>query len=172
MRTLVIPKVDHEDHLARIGEEITHVIQSNSELLHQRPGPISIVASIESAQALWRINEISQWRSKHGHLSAVLVRLKWLSVAICRRLTLTHPSLRLKIVRKTAHAYWLTGQTLHYRLRGHTNYPHTIPPRTTVYTFQTCGSSEGFWPRRDRYGELLSDPRARDGLSLAGLGLR
>jgi len=105
VRTLVIPKVDHEGHLGRIGEEISRVIQSNPELLHQRPEPISIVASIESAQALWRIGEISQWMSKHGRLSALLVSLEWVPVAICPGLTLTHPSLRLRIVRKTVHAY-------------------------------------------------------------------
>ena len=97
----MIPKVDHEDHLGRIGEEISRIIQSNPELLLQRPESISIVASIESAQALWRIGEISQWRSKHGRLSALLVCPKWLAVVVCRGLMLTHPSLRLKIVRKS-----------------------------------------------------------------------
>ena len=74
VRTLVIPKVDHEDHLSHIGQEISRVIQSNPELQRQRPEPLSVVASIESAQALWRIGEIAQWKSKHGHLSALLVR--------------------------------------------------------------------------------------------------
>lgn len=74
----MVPKVDHEDHLEYIGQEISRVIQSNPELLRQRPGPLSIAASIESAQALWRIGEIAQWKSKHGHLSALLVRPKWL----------------------------------------------------------------------------------------------
>lgn len=83
MRTLVIPKVDHEDHLGHIGQEISRVIQSNPELQHQRPEPLSVIASIESAQALWKIGEIAQWKSKHGRLSALLVRPKWLQVGIC-----------------------------------------------------------------------------------------
>jgi len=77
-----MPKVDHEDHLDHLEQEISRVIQSNPELLHQRPQPLSIVASIESAQALWRIGEIAQWSSKNCHLSALLVRPKWLSTVI------------------------------------------------------------------------------------------
>ena len=73
----MVPKVDHEDHLEHIEQEICGIIQSNPELLHQRSEPLSIVASIESAQALWRIGEIAQWKSKHGRLSALLVRPKW-----------------------------------------------------------------------------------------------
>ena len=73
-----MPKVDHEDHLGHVGHEISRVIQSNPELLCQRPEPLSIVASIESAQALWRIGEIAQWKSTHGRLSALLVRQKLL----------------------------------------------------------------------------------------------
>ena len=80
MRTLVIPKIDHEDQLERIGWELSRVVQSNAELLCQRSKPLSIVASIESARALWRIGEIAQWKSKHGHLSALLVRPQWLIV--------------------------------------------------------------------------------------------
>ncbi|KAF9651339.1 beta subunit of citrate lyase [Thelephora ganbajun] len=72
VRTLVIPKVDHEDHLGHVEQGISHVIQSNPELLHQRPEPLSIIASIESAQALRRIGEIAQWKSKHGRLGALL----------------------------------------------------------------------------------------------------
>lgn len=71
-----MPKVDHEDRLGRIGQELSRAIHSNPELLRQRPEPLSIVASIESAQALWRIGEIAQWKSKHGRLSALLVRPK------------------------------------------------------------------------------------------------
>lgn len=72
----MVPKVDHEDHLEHIGQEISRIIQSNPELLRQRPEPLSIAASIESAQSLWRIGEIAQWKSKHGRLSALLVRPK------------------------------------------------------------------------------------------------
>jgi len=71
-----MPKVDHEDHLDRIGQEISRVTLSNPELLLQRPEPLSIVASIESAQALWRIGEIAQWKSKQCWLNALLVRPK------------------------------------------------------------------------------------------------
>jgi hypothetical protein len=78
-----MPKIYHEDHLSHIGQEISRVIRSNPELLHQRPEPLSLVASIESARALWRIGEIAQWRSEHGHLSALLVRPKWLPVVTC-----------------------------------------------------------------------------------------
>lgn len=67
-----MPKVNHEDDLNRVGLEISQVIQSSPELEHQRPEPLSIVASIESAQALWRIGEIAQWKSKHARLSALL----------------------------------------------------------------------------------------------------
>ena len=75
VRTLVIPKVDHEDHLSHIEEGISRAIQHDHELILQRPGPLSIVASIESAQALWRIGEIARWESKYARLSALLVRL-------------------------------------------------------------------------------------------------
>lgn len=70
-----MPKVDHEGHLGQVEREISCATQSNPELLHQRLEPISIVASIESAQALWRIGEIAQWKSKNSRLSALLVRL-------------------------------------------------------------------------------------------------
>ena len=78
----MVPKVDHEDHLEYIGQEISRVMQSNPDLLHQRPEPLSIVASIESAQALWRIGDIAQWKSKRGRLSALLVRPKRLLVVV------------------------------------------------------------------------------------------
>lgn len=74
----MIPKVDHEDHLEHVGKEIWRVAQSDPELLRQRSEPLSIVASIESAQALWRVGEIARWKSKNGRLSALLVRPKWL----------------------------------------------------------------------------------------------
>ena len=80
VRTLVIPKVDHEDHLGRIEQEISRAIQCNPELLHQRPEPLSVIASIESAQALWRIGEIAKWESKYARLSALLVCLNLLSI--------------------------------------------------------------------------------------------
>jgi citrate lyase beta subunit len=82
VRTIVMPKVDHEDHLGRIEQGISRALQCNNELLHQRPEPLSIVASIESAQALWRIGEIAKWESKYARLSALLVRLNPLSIAI------------------------------------------------------------------------------------------
>ena len=96
----MVPKVDHEDHLEHIGQEIYRIIQSNPELLHQRSEPLSIVASIESAQALWRIGEIAQWKSKHGRLSALLVRPKWPPCCYFRG-THDHFSLRPRIVRNT-----------------------------------------------------------------------
>ena len=77
-----MPKVDHEDHLHRVGQEISRALQYNPELLHQRQEPLSIVASIESAQALWSIGEIARWRSKYAHLSALLVRLNFLTIAV------------------------------------------------------------------------------------------
>lgn len=83
-----MPKVDHEDHLGRVEQEISRVLRSNPELLNQRPGPLSIVASIESAQALWRIGEIAQWKSETARLSALLVRSHSLPIFIYR-LTLT-----------------------------------------------------------------------------------
>lgn len=70
-------KIDHEDQLEQIGWEIPRVTRPDPELLCQRSKPLSIVASIESARALWRIGEVAQWKSKHGHLSALLVRPKW-----------------------------------------------------------------------------------------------
>lgn len=151
-----MPKVDHEDQLGRIGQEISRAVQSNPELLQQRPEPLSVVASIESAQALWRIGDIARWKSKHGHLSALLVRSKLLPV-ICEDLMLT-PSLRPRIVREIRSSL-LDGsiKPFVYRLRGHTDYSHTNPPGVTVYTIQDCGSSEGLWSRRDRYGESLYD---------------
>lgn len=82
VRTLVIPKVDHEDHLDHIEQGISRAIQRNHELLDQRPGPLSVVASIESAQALWRIGEIARWESKFAHLSALLVRMNLPSIAL------------------------------------------------------------------------------------------
>lgn len=57
-------------------------MQSNPDLPRQRSEPLSIVASIESAQALWRIGDIAQWKSTHGRLSALLVRPKWSPVTI------------------------------------------------------------------------------------------
>lgn len=72
VQAFVVPKVDHEDHLSQVEREISYVTRANPELLHQRPGPLSVVASIESAQALWRIGEIAQWGSKNSRLSALL----------------------------------------------------------------------------------------------------
>ena len=174
MRTLVVPKVDHEGHLGRIGEEISNVIQSNPELLHQRPEPISIVASIESAQALWKIGEISQWRSKHGRLSALLVRPKWPSVAIYRGLTVTHPSLRLRIVRKTAHAYWLTGTNLPLLTDcADTRIIRTSSLQELLYTrSKIVAAARAFGLDAIDMVGCYSTPRARVGPSLAGPGLR
>lgn len=77
-----MPKVDHEDHLGRIEQEISRVIQSNSELLHRHAEPISVVASIESAQALWKVGEIAKWKSKHVRLTALLVRPNLLPMVV------------------------------------------------------------------------------------------
>jgi citrate lyase beta subunit len=82
--TIVMPKVDHEDHLGHVEQEISRVIHSNPGFRNQRPETLSVVASIESAQALWRIGEISQWKSKTARLSALLVRLDSLPMFICR----------------------------------------------------------------------------------------
>jgi len=72
VRTLIVPKIDHEIQLEQLGQELSRVTQSNPGLLCQRSKPLSIVASIESARALWRISEIARWKSKHGQLSALL----------------------------------------------------------------------------------------------------
>jgi len=106
-----MPKVDHEDHLGRIGLEISHVTRSNPELLQHRPEPLSIVASIESAQALWRIGEIAQWKSKHGRLSALLVRPNDCPPLLA--MAYAHLSLRRRIVRGLSYrASWVIWSNL------------------------------------------------------------
>ncbi|KAL1664234.1 Pyruvate/Phosphoenolpyruvate kinase-like domain-containing protein [Schizophyllum commune] len=60
--TLVLPKVNST-------KDLNHVSNVIRELTRVDPGRgLRLVASIESAQALWNIGSISHWKSEHGPL--------------------------------------------------------------------------------------------------------
>lgn len=69
VRTLVLPKVHSADDLHQISKQM-----SLSSVF-----PLRLVASIESAKAMWNLGAIAEWKSSHGPekggaLSALLVR--------------------------------------------------------------------------------------------------
>lgn len=75
MRTLVLPKVHSVDELNEVSD---HIFGHSRENLDQ-PKPVNIVASIESARALFNVGQIAGWQSGHGParggtLTALLVR--------------------------------------------------------------------------------------------------
>lgn len=75
IRTLVIPKVHSTQELDVVSKQIR---TANSR--KATPDPVNIVASIESARALYNVGQIASWRSKFGpvlggRLTALLVRV-------------------------------------------------------------------------------------------------
>jgi citrate lyase subunit beta-like protein len=62
VKTIVLPKV----HSAADLTNISRHVPSNRK--------INIIASVESARALWAIGDIASWRSDNMELVALLVR--------------------------------------------------------------------------------------------------
>ncbi|KAL1745119.1 Pyruvate/Phosphoenolpyruvate kinase-like domain-containing protein [Schizophyllum fasciatum] len=60
--TLVLPKINST-------KDLNHVSAAIRELTRVDPGrALNLVASVESAQALWNIGSIGHWKSEHGAL--------------------------------------------------------------------------------------------------------
>ncbi|KZP31433.1 citrate lyase beta subunit [Athelia psychrophila] len=72
IRTLILPKIHSAQDLHHVSREIYMSRQSGSS----DQAPLNIVASIESARALWGLGDIAGWQSEYGpeggKLSAVL----------------------------------------------------------------------------------------------------
>ncbi|GJE91756.1 citrate lyase beta subunit [Phanerochaete sordida] len=61
IRTLVIPKVHSVQELDAVSERV-HAANS----VQETPNPVNIVASIESARALYNVGQIASWQSRFG----------------------------------------------------------------------------------------------------------
>jgi citrate lyase subunit beta-like protein len=73
---LVLPKIHSADNLDLVNE---HIREGASNVYSGRQTPLSLVASIESAQAFWNLRDIASWKASFnepaaGSLSALLVR--------------------------------------------------------------------------------------------------
>ena len=78
IRTLVLPKVHSAQDLHHVSEEIYLAYRAHKFRNPQDP-PVQLVASIESAKAMYNIREIASWQSTWGpamggKLAALLVR--------------------------------------------------------------------------------------------------
>ena len=79
--TLVLPKINSPHDLDTVSKHITHATAWSSSTAASRKRPLRIVASIESATALFHIGDIARWKSKNreeagGVLTALLVSLR------------------------------------------------------------------------------------------------
>jgi len=75
--TLVLPKINSPHDLDIVSKHITHATAWSSSSAASRKHPLRIVASIESATALFHIGDIARWKSKNreeagGVLTALL----------------------------------------------------------------------------------------------------
>ena len=70
VRTLVLPKIHTTADLDKVSKAISQRWRTRSTT-----DPIKVVASIESARALWEVGEIAGWKSRDGviSISALLV---------------------------------------------------------------------------------------------------
>ncbi|KAI0349484.1 citrate lyase beta subunit [Trametes cingulata] len=76
IRTLVLPKIHSARDLDQVSEEIL-VAYKGHKFRNPEGPPVQIVASIESAKAMYNIGEIASWQSRYGpalggRLSALL----------------------------------------------------------------------------------------------------
>lgn len=79
IRTLVLPKIHSAKDLDTVSSEIFAALWSGIAS-KDRYTPINLVASIESAKALYNIGEIASWKSTFGpnlggQLTALLVSM-------------------------------------------------------------------------------------------------
>ncbi|KLO17277.1 citrate lyase beta subunit [Schizopora paradoxa] len=75
--TLVLPKINSPQDLDVVSKYITHATAWSSSSAASRKHPLRIVASIESATALFHVGDIAKWKSKNreeagGALTALL----------------------------------------------------------------------------------------------------
>ncbi|KAF7965642.1 hypothetical protein HWV62_42428 [Athelia sp. TMB] len=78
IRTLVLPKIHSAQDLHHVSREIYTARRTGPS----GRAPLSIVASIESARALWALGDIAGWKSEYGpdlggKLSALLVCINY-----------------------------------------------------------------------------------------------
>ena len=77
IRTLVLPKIHSAQDLHHVSEEI-YVAYRAHKLRSPEGPPVQLVASVESAKAMYNLGEIASWQSRWGSamggkLSALLV---------------------------------------------------------------------------------------------------
>lgn len=99
-----MPKIHSPDDLHTVSRQITTSLQSLGKQGVLESHPINIVASIESAKALFNIGQIAGWKSElspgSGNLAALLVRI---STTLLLSLRLNrHASSQQRIVRKVS----------------------------------------------------------------------
>ena len=78
VRTLVLPKIHSAQDLHHVSEEIYMTYRAHKFRSADEP-PVQLVASVESAKAMYNLGEIASWQSTWGSamggkLSALLVR--------------------------------------------------------------------------------------------------
>ena len=78
VRTLVLPKIHSAQDLHHVSEEIYMTYRAHKFRSADEP-PVQLIASVESAKAMYNLGEIASWQSTRGSamggkLSALLVR--------------------------------------------------------------------------------------------------
>ena len=72
MHTLILPKIHSTADLDDVAELVSWASSSSSA---HRTQPLRLVASIESARALWDVGKIAAWKSHNGPTGGILVSL-------------------------------------------------------------------------------------------------
>ncbi|ETW81540.1 hypothetical protein HETIRDRAFT_439944 [Heterobasidion irregulare TC 32-1] len=75
VRTFILPKVHSSQEL--------HVVSSAIDASGRAGDPIRLVASIESARALWNLGNIANWASAHGNSGGQLAALLFAAEDYC-----------------------------------------------------------------------------------------
>ncbi|KAM6494139.1 Pyruvate/Phosphoenolpyruvate kinase-like domain containing protein [Amanita muscaria] len=68
IRAVVVPKVHSPSDLDAVSRELHQAFK-----VSPREAPIRIIPSIESAKAMWNLNNIVTWKSKYGGLSGGVI---------------------------------------------------------------------------------------------------
>ncbi|KAL5501598.1 hypothetical protein ACEPAH_8858 [Sanghuangporus vaninii] len=95
VHTLVLPKIHSASDLDDVAELVSWASSSSSA---HRSQPLRLVASIESARALWDIGKIASWKSHNGPTGGILVSLLFAAEDYCADTSIIRTTSRLELL--------------------------------------------------------------------------
>ncbi|KAL5520024.1 hypothetical protein ACEPAG_1684 [Sanghuangporus baumii] len=95
VRTLVLPKIHSVSDLDDVAELVSWASSSSSA---HRSQPLRLVASIESARALWDIGKIASWKAHNGPTGGILVSLLFAAEDYCADTSIIRTTSRLELL--------------------------------------------------------------------------